>query len=174
MHIDVATQDNLVVRISFSNLFKEFKSTSTWLQFPFLCNTPKGSVHSLAAVGSKGNYYVTFTLSISVELFCQDINCKCFFVFFLQNIEVFVILFKRSFNSLICPLDKNCEHKTSDHGGVAPLATRWTVLCMDFNHVLSLYLNRRFSYLKSVRLCANMMVKNIFTSDNLYEPGKSL
>lgn len=111
VHIDVATQDNLVVRISFSNLFKEFKSTSTWLQFPFLCNTPKGSVHSLAAVGSK------------------------------------------------------------DHGGVAPLATRWTVLCMDFNHVLSLYLNRRFSYLKSVRLCANMMVKNIFTSDNLYEPG---
>ncbi|XP_056017616.1 WD repeat-containing protein 90-like isoform X2 [Ostrea edulis] len=111
VHIDVATQDNLVVRISFSNLFKEFKSTSTWLQFPFMCNTPKGSVHSLAASGSK------------------------------------------------------------DHSGIAPLATRWTVLCMDFSHVLSLYLNRKFSYLKSVRLCANMMVKNIFTSDNLYEPG---
>lgn len=69
VHIDVATQDNLVVRISFSNLFKEFKSTSTWLQFPFLCNTPKGSVHSLAAVGSKGIYSCTFTVSISVELF---------------------------------------------------------------------------------------------------------
>lgn len=23
--------------MSFSNLFKEFKSTATWLQFPFIC-----------------------------------------------------------------------------------------------------------------------------------------
>lgn len=65
VHIDVATQDNLVVRISFSNLFKDFKSTSTWLQFPFLCNTPKGSVHSLAAVGSKGKEF-QFHLFFSV------------------------------------------------------------------------------------------------------------
>lgn len=27
----------LTVRISFSNMLKEFKSTPTWLQFPFLC-----------------------------------------------------------------------------------------------------------------------------------------
>lgn len=26
-----------MVRISFSNLFKEFKFTATWLQFPFVC-----------------------------------------------------------------------------------------------------------------------------------------
>lgn len=31
----------LVVRISFSNLFKEFKATSTWLQFPFVDITPR-------------------------------------------------------------------------------------------------------------------------------------
>lgn len=31
-----------MVRISFSTLFKEFKSTATWLQFPFLCGAAKG------------------------------------------------------------------------------------------------------------------------------------
>lgn len=54
VHIDVATQDNLIVRISFSNLFKEFKSTSTWLQFPFVCNPSRGSVHAFASMGSNG------------------------------------------------------------------------------------------------------------------------
>ena len=58
VHIDVATQDNLIVRISFSNLFKEFKSTSTWLQFPFLCNASKGSVQAYASVGSKGKIQI--------------------------------------------------------------------------------------------------------------------
>uniref|UniRef100_A0A8C0VFW5 WD repeat domain 90 n=1 Tax=Cyanistes caeruleus TaxID=156563 RepID=A0A8C0VFW5_CYACU len=37
VHLDVTTEENQVVRISFSNLFKEFKSTATWLQFPFVC-----------------------------------------------------------------------------------------------------------------------------------------
>ena len=43
-HIDVATEDGLAIRISFSNLFKEFKSTSTWLQFPFVPRPPPGSL----------------------------------------------------------------------------------------------------------------------------------
>lgn len=111
VHIDVATQDNLIVRISFSNLFKEFKSTSTWLQFPFLCNASKGSVQAFASVGSK------------------------------------------------------------DHSGPAPMSTRWTVLCLDMNYILSMYLNRKFSYIKNIKLCANMLVKNISTSDILYEVG---
>lgn len=33
-----------MVRISFSTLFKEFKSTATWLQFPFVCSAAEGSV----------------------------------------------------------------------------------------------------------------------------------
>lgn len=64
--------------------------------------------------------------------------------------------------------------KILDYGGVVFLVIRWIVLCMDFNYVLLLYLNRRFFYLKSVRFCVNMMVKNIFISDNLYELGKFL
>ena len=59
----------------------------------------------------------------------------------------------------------------SDDSGPAPISTRWTVLVMDLQYLLSMYLNRRYSYLKSVKLCANMLVKNIFTSDSLYEPG---
>ena len=53
-HIDVATCDGLIVRISFSNLFKEFKSTSTWLQFPFVCHAAKGSISDKTAAGSRG------------------------------------------------------------------------------------------------------------------------
>ncbi|KAJ8318923.1 hypothetical protein KUTeg_004014 [Tegillarca granosa] len=113
VHIDVATQDNLSIRISFSNLFKEFKSTSTWLQFPFVCNAAKGSVHAFTSVGTKGRTGPT----------------------------------------------------------PAPASTIWTVLCLDFNYILSMYLNRKFSYMKGIRLCANMMVKNVFTSDTLYDSG---
>eukprot|EP00731_Ephydatia_muelleri_P028595 Em0020g239a len=36
IHLETATTTGLVVRISLSNLFKECKCTSTWLQFPFV------------------------------------------------------------------------------------------------------------------------------------------
>lgn len=58
VHIDVATNDGLIVRISFSNLFKEFKSTSTWLQFPFICHAAKGSISDKTATGSRGIRFI--------------------------------------------------------------------------------------------------------------------
>jgi len=58
-----------------------------------------------------------------------------------------------------------------DQLGPAPVSTRWTVLCLDMMQILNIYLNRRYSYLKSIRLCANMSVRNLFTSDTLYQPG---
>lgn len=61
VHLDIATQDNLVVRISFSNLFKEFKSTSTWLQFPFVTSPFGGSVHSSFGSSCRGEYCRTLT-----------------------------------------------------------------------------------------------------------------
>lgn len=42
---------------------------------------------------------------------------------------------------------------------------------MDLRYVLSVYLNRTHSHLKSIKLCANMAVKNIVTSDLLFDPG---
>uniref|UniRef100_A0ABM5EZ39 WD repeat-containing protein 90 n=1 Tax=Pogona vitticeps TaxID=103695 RepID=A0ABM5EZ39_9SAUR len=112
VHLDVVTEDNQVVRISFSNLFKEFKSTATWLQFPFICEAAKGSVYERTARTSK-----------------------------------------------------------RDLVGLAPSHVRWTCLMLDLRYILSLYLNRKYSHLKSVKLCANLLVKNLFTSDLLFDPG---
>ncbi|XP_054992986.1 WD repeat-containing protein 90 isoform X5 [Sorex araneus] len=39
IHLDVSTEHAQVIRVSFSNLFKEFKSTATWLQFPLVCRS---------------------------------------------------------------------------------------------------------------------------------------
>uniref|UniRef100_F7DUM3 WD repeat-containing protein 90 n=1 Tax=Ornithorhynchus anatinus TaxID=9258 RepID=F7DUM3_ORNAN len=102
IHLDVATEDSQVVRISFSNLFKEFKSSATWLQFPFICEAPRNS-------------------------------------------------------------ENDCTAKTSNG--------RWTCLQLDLNLTLALFLNRHYSHLKSIKLCANLLVKNLFTSDLLFDPG---
>ncbi|XP_042336753.1 WD repeat-containing protein 90 isoform X3 [Sceloporus undulatus] len=112
VHLDVVTENSQVVRISFSNLFKEFKSTATWLQFPFICGAAKGSVHESTAKASK-----------------------------------------------------------RDLVSLAPSTVRWTCLMLDLRYILSLYLNRSYSHLKSVKLCANLLVKNLFTSDLLFDPG---
>uniref|UniRef100_A0A7N5ZSH5 WD repeat domain 90 n=1 Tax=Anabas testudineus TaxID=64144 RepID=A0A7N5ZSH5_ANATE len=102
VHLDVAAEEGQVVRISFSNMFKEFKCTATWLQFPFLfCLCGPGLV------------------------------------------------------------------------GPAPTSVRWTCLMLDLQYTLTVYLNRCYSHLKSIKLCANMSVKNMFTSDLLLDPGES-
>lgn len=36
IHVDVMTSERTLVRVSFSTTFKEFKSTPTWLQFPYV------------------------------------------------------------------------------------------------------------------------------------------
>ncbi|NWI87471.1 WDR90 protein, partial [Pitta sordida] len=109
IHLDVTTKENQVVRVSFSNLFKEFKSTPTWLQFPFVCGTAKGSAG-----------------------------------------------------------DTMSRHGVS---GAAPADVRWTCLVLDLPSILSLYLSRRYSHLKGVKLCSNLLVKNLCTSDLLFDPG---
>ncbi|NXD44719.1 WDR90 protein, partial [Copsychus sechellarum] len=105
VHLDVTTEENQVVRISFSSLFKEFKSTATWLQFPFVCGA-----------ASEG---------------------------------------------------------TAQRGapGAAAADVRWTCLVLDLPSILALYLSRRYSHLRGVKLCCNLLVKNLCTSDLLFEPG---
>ncbi|XP_036937577.1 WD repeat-containing protein 90 isoform X1 [Acanthopagrus latus] len=114
VHLDVSAEEGQVVRISFSNMFKEFKATATWLQFPFLCGAAKDSVYESTA-------------------------------------------------------------KSAKHGlvGPAPTSVRWTCLMLDLQYTLSVYLSRCYSHLRSIKLCANMAVKNIFTSDLLLDPGVS-
>ena len=89
VHLDIAADEQLVIRVSFSNLFKEFKATSTWLQFPFSSASPQ----------------------------CQ-----------------------------------------------------WTFLVIDLHYTLNMYVKRQYLYVKSVKLCSNMLVKNVFTSDILFDP----
>uniref|UniRef100_H2ZR22 CFA20 domain-containing protein n=1 Tax=Ciona savignyi TaxID=51511 RepID=H2ZR22_CIOSA len=123
IHVDTVSEDGLVVRVSFSNLFK-FKSTSTWLQFPFACqpakgmkknNNPTDSVEHRTALGAKTNFM-----------------------------------------------------------GPAPHAQKWTVLVLDMHYILSMYINRKFSHIKNLRICANILIKNCFTSDISYDPRISV
>ncbi|XP_057178394.1 WD repeat-containing protein 90 isoform X4 [Triplophysa rosa] len=53
VHIDIGAEEGQVIRVSFSNMFKEFKSTATWLQFPFLCGATEGSVYEKTARTAK-------------------------------------------------------------------------------------------------------------------------
>ena len=74
VHADAATQDGLVVRISFSNLFKEFKSTSTWLQFPFVCHAASSSISGAAGVAGRGLYSDAFFVH------CLPCSCICLLI----------------------------------------------------------------------------------------------
>ncbi|XP_041829959.1 WD repeat-containing protein 90 isoform X2 [Melanotaenia boesemani] len=114
VHLDVTVEEGQVVRVSFSNMFKEFKFSPTWLQFPFLCGAAKDSVYESTS-------------------------------------------------------------RSARHGlvGPAPVSVRWTCLMLDLKYTLSVYLSRHYKHLKSIKLCANMAVKNMFTSDLLLDPGIS-
>ncbi|KAM7333167.1 hypothetical protein ACRRTK_006487 [Alexandromys fortis] len=102
IHLDVSTEDGQVIRVSFSNLFKEFKSSATWLQFPFVFET---------------------------------------------------------------------KTPRRDLAGVAPPNARWTCLQLDLRDILMFYLSRHYGHLKSIRLCASLLVRNLYTSDVCFDPG---
>lgn len=108
----------MVIRISFSNLFKEFKSTSTWLQFPYV-----------SSLTSKENV--------------RDPTTK----------------------------PARLSASRSEQKDVKPtLHIRWTLLALDLKAILSQYLHSNYTYLKNVKLCSNLLVKNVFTSDIEYSP----
>lgn len=54
-----------MIRVSFSNMFKEFKSTATWLQFPFLCGAAEGSVYEKTSRTAKQGEYFKHTSALS-------------------------------------------------------------------------------------------------------------
>ncbi|KAM6166359.1 WD repeat-containing protein 90 [Erethizon dorsatum] len=102
IHLYVATQDSQVIRVSFSNLFKEFKSSATWLQFPFVFET---------------------------------------------------------------------RTPRRDLAEMTPPGARWTFLQLDLHDILLVYLSRCYGHLKSVRLCASLLVRNLYTSDLSFDPA---
>lgn len=58
--------------------------------------------------------------------------------------------------------------------GPAPPSVRWTCLMLDLEYMMSIYLKHCYHSLKSIKLCANMAVKNMFTTDLLLNPGDTL
>uniref|UniRef100_A0A493TKZ4 WDR90/POC16 second beta-propeller domain-containing protein n=1 Tax=Anas platyrhynchos platyrhynchos TaxID=8840 RepID=A0A493TKZ4_ANAPP len=42
---------------------------------------------------------------------------------------------------------------------------------LDLHDILSMYLNRHYSHLKSIKLCSNLLVRNVCTSDLVFDPG---
>jgi WD repeat-containing protein 90 len=55
--------------------------------------------------------------------------------------------------------------------GAAPPLTKWSVCCVDMLRLCETYAGRTYKCVRGVRVCANMLIKNIITSDVLYEPG---
>ena len=62
----------------------------------------------------------------------------------------------------------------SENVGDVSLSTRYTFLMLDLRHIISFFLNQQYAYLKNIRLCANMLVKGLYTSDTEYEPGLTI
>lgn len=56
--------------------------------------------------------------------------------------------------------------------GMAPPGACWTFLQLDLHDILLIYLSRCYGHLKSVKLCANLLVKNLYTSDLNFDPGE--
>lgn len=70
--------------------------------------------------------------------------------------------------------EKKCLYFCPGLPDPAPFSVRWMCLMMDLQYTLSVYLSLCHSHLKGVKLCANMAVKNVFTSDLLHDPGLTL
>lgn len=55
---------------------------------------------------------------------------------------------------------------------VASPGARWTCLQLDWHDILLIHLNQRCSHLKSVRLCASLLVQSLYPSDQCFSPGE--
>ncbi|XP_039333787.2 WD repeat-containing protein 90 isoform X2 [Saimiri boliviensis] len=156
IHLDVSTEDGQVIRVSFSNLFKEFKSTATWLQFPFILEArtlQRGDTEM-------GRGWSRRELVQAVGLLCGlGINLGR------HRLNVSGSR-RRSGEGVLTP-----SAHPADRVGLAAAGPRWTCLQLDLQDILLVYLNRRYSHLKSVRLCASLLVRNLYTSDLCFEPA---
>ena len=117
LHVEVVTSSGMVVRISFSNLFKEFKSTLTWLQFPFASSLTETVEKDSDRKGHRGQ-----------------------------------------------------RKDYPESARASPSSTRWTLLKLDLKAILSKYLHTKYAYIKNMKVCANLLVKNVLTSGFDYSP----
>lgn len=75
-----------MIRVSFSNMFKEFKSTATWLQFPFLCGAAHCSVYeNTASTAKQGRHSLIYYHLTHVGFYYYD-------VFYIQQVLFVVVI----------------------------------------------------------------------------------
>ena len=113
VHLDLQiANSSITVRLSFSNLFKQFKTSPTWLQIPFLIDSSPGTPDGTA-------------------------DCKI------------------------------------PEGVRSPDKTPWIMFCLDLKKTMAVHLNKKYGGLKAIRICANLSVKSVFTSDIEFNPTLS-
>ena len=66
---------------------------------------------------------------------------------------------------------EKAEQNIKDLSGAAPPITKWTVFCIDLINLTKIYANRNYYCVRGYKLCANLLIKNVVTSDCLYEAG---
>mgnify|MGYP001106396111 CR=1 FL=1 len=150
-HLDFQCQPDVVFRVSFSNLFKELKVFCD----DFSPSLPSWSIATPPCI-------LALTSSL-LFLWLHVLVCASFFL------NKFTIL----------PLSKTPRPpietppllQTSDSNVRIPcgfLSANWATIAIDAKLLLSKYAGREFICLKGVEFCANMSVRNVFTSDNVY------
>jgi len=189
----------LVVRVSFSNLFKEFKATSTWLQFPFVDITPRWTLLVLD-LNALLRMYVEY-----LEVFVEGRRGRRGEEGVLSWLCVASGWFKMLIGCVLCLCLANpCSAGRCGIGGgggaggggeTGPVCGcvvvgTFVLRSVDTNkqqllaHLVTYtddaapprapgitprYVNRQFLYIKGLRLCANMFVRNAFASCNNYD-----
>lgn len=105
IHCEIVSFNGTTLRLSLSNLFKEIKMTSSWLQIPFSFTN---SGHGVLAN-----------------------------------------------NEMTTPSPEN---------------VRWTFLVIDLKSIIPQYFSCNYGYLKTLKICANVVIKGAYISDVLYNP----
>ncbi|KAB1251813.1 WD repeat-containing protein 90 [Camelus dromedarius] len=148
----------------FLNVFRHFKvdewkrSTKEGDVAPVTDKTLKCTVYRVRGSVSAGNYIQlpkTSTQSLG-----------------LTGRYLYVLFRPLPTKHFIIHLDVSTEFV--DLAGMIPAGTRWTCLQIDLHDILLVYLNRCYSHLKSIRLCANLLVRNLYTSDLCFDPAVTI
>jgi hypothetical protein len=158
--------------VSFSNLFKEFKSSATWLQFPFVFEarmSRRGDTKMGHEWFGKGCLAPSWGFEMSREGRCRSRGAYMWSEGQLTCGHRIKAVEMEAARGWTLTLDTY----PADLAGVAPPDARWTCLQLDLHDILLIYLSRHYGHLKSVRLCASLLVRNLYTSDLCFDPGES-
>jgi len=145
-HFDVATTDNLVIRISFSNMFKTMKVQKMVCyiiyKYQYIIHILYIQIH---------RYLVLYVCSDRLYLLHVYLDVSRTFVI---HVSFFLIPIQSNGSVIQYPLTLN----------------RWTVLHLNLPAIMGMHTNRGYLCLKGVHFCSTLAVRNVFVSGNNYKP----